>query len=163
MSQRGRRSGRDVPQRHAKCHSCFSGQYLLVIYTVAGPLNWSDSGRNSRPCVLQSVSPLACRCVFQGLQWPAVPYGPLLWARESRNTKLILRTEGLNRPSLHHTKACKKCVAFLQFPRHEQMSLLYMHMNTLNIVYVANVYNQIYRWYLRQNVFIKSTGHTLGT
>lgn len=57
---------------------------------------------------------------------------PHTQARESRNTKLILRTEGLNCPTSVTLKPAEKklnCAAFLQFPRHWQRTL---H-KTLNI------------------------------
>lgn len=45
-------------------------------------------------------------------QWPAGPYGPVLWARESRNSKLILRTEGLNCSGSKASETVSLCDSF---------------------------------------------------
>lgn len=117
MSRCGRRSGWDVPQRQAPMSLLlFRQTNMSVIHIAAEPLNWSDQGCYRSPHVLHSASPLAWSGVFQGPQWPAAPYGPLLWARESRNTKLILRTEGLNLPASITLKPLKNVLLSHSFP-----------------------------------------------
>lgn len=61
--------------------------------------------------------------------WPVVPYGGTLWARESRNTKLILRTEGLNHPASVTLKLVKNVLLTLSLT---QTAVFALHADTSN-------------------------------
>lgn len=110
------------------CHSVAGGVFLRRVQSVAAVYlffyNLIFAGinlfagllnRSSSPSVLH---PFTWRCAFRSGQ--SVPSGPSLWARESRNIKLILSTEGLNRPGLCHTKATGECVTLWEFPSQRQ-------------------------------------------
>lgn len=114
MPQCGRRSGWDIPQRHAKCHSCFSDWYFSAIHCCrATKLIQGDP----TVTMFSTLFHLLLKTVSSSSpQRPAVPYGLTLWARESRNTKLILRTEGLNHPASITLKPVKNVSLFYSFP-----------------------------------------------
>lgn len=140
MSRCGRRSGWDVPQRQAPMSLLLFRLIFVSNSYCCRAAELIGSG------VLQK-SPCSPLCFTSGLKrslpGPSVAsraIWPFALSQGVKEHQINSTHWRIKSPGLYHTKAAEKCVAFSQFPQRRQLSLQYMHMDTLNTVYDVNTY-----------------------